>query len=97
MNKNKKLILKNYLQFFASKKGVGSSKNNRDSHSKRLGMKASDGQKVLAGTIIYRQRGTKFFNGKNAGLGKDFTIFALKDGVVQYKNKTKTKKIINII
>ena len=66
----------------AHKKGQGSIKNGRDSHSKRLGLKRFGGQLVTAGTIIVRQRGTKFHPGKNAGLGRDYTIFALCDGTV---------------
>ncbi|MGL5268469.1 MAG: 50S ribosomal protein L27 [Spiroplasma sp.] len=83
------------LQFFASKKGVGSTRNGRDSHSKRLGAKASDGQLIHEGSIIYRQRGTKVHPGTNVGRGGDDTLFALKTGVVKYikyaKNKTKVE------
>lgn len=85
------------LQLFASKKGAGSSKNGRDSESKRLGIKKSDGQKVVAGNIIIRQRGTKIHPGENVGLGKDYTIYALTDGVVRYKNKTKDKKQVSVV
>ncbi len=81
------------IQFFASKKGVGSTKNGRDSHSKRLGAKLSDGQVCRAGNIIYRQRGTKVHPGTNVGRGGDDTLFALIDGHVKFerlgKNKTK--------
>ena len=70
----------------AHKKGVGSSKNGRDSHSQRLGVKRFDGQEVLAGNILVRQRGTKFKPGMNVGLGSDFTLFALRDGVVKFHN-----------
>ncbi|AGM24928.1 50S ribosomal protein L27 [Spiroplasma syrphidicola EA-1] len=81
------------LQLFASKKGVGSTKNGRDSHSKRLGAKRADGQAIHAGSIIYRQRGTKVHPGVNVGRGGDDTLFALIDGVVKFekfgKNKTK--------
>lgn len=84
------------LQFFAHKKGVGSSKNGRDSHSKRLGVKLSDGQHANAGSIIFRQRGTKIHPGNNVGKGKDDTLFALKTGKVAYANKH-GKKIVNII
>lgn len=70
----------------AHKKGMGSSKNGRDSQSKRLGVKAYAGQTVSAGTILVRQRGTKVRPGLNVGLGKDFTLFAKANGVVQYKN-----------
>ena len=79
------------LQLFASKKGAGSTKNGRDSHSKRLGIKKYDGEIVSCGSIIFRQRGTKIKPGLNVGLGKDYTLFALKDGKVKYysqKNKT---------
>lgn len=79
------------LQFFASKKGAGSTKNGRDSHSKRLGIKKYDGEIVSSGSIIFRQRGTKIKPGMNVGLGKDYTLFALKEGKVKYytqKNKT---------
>ena len=74
------------IQLFAHKKGGGSTKNGRDSNSKRLGVKASDGQNVLAGTIIIRQRGTKVYAGENCGLGKDYTIFAKVDGKVKFYN-----------
>ncbi|WFG96919.1 50S ribosomal protein L27 [Spiroplasma citri] len=81
------------LQLFASKKGVGSTKNGRDSHSKRLGAKKADGQTIRAGSIIYRQRGTKVHPGANVGRGGDDTLFALIDGIVKFekfgRNKTK--------
>lgn len=81
------------LQLFASKKGVGSTKNGRDSESKRLGAKKSDGQFATAGSIIYRQRGTKIYPGLNAMRGGDDTIFATIDGIVKFervgKNRTK--------
>ncbi len=80
------------LQFFAHKKGVGSSKNGRDSHSKRLGVKSSDGQFVLAGNILVRQRGTKIHPGTNVGRGKDDTLFATVDGIVRYERLGKDKK-----
>ncbi|AKU80132.1 50S ribosomal protein L27 [Spiroplasma turonicum] len=90
MNKMKFLL---GLQFFASKKGVGSTKNGRDSESKRLGAKKSDGQFANAGSIIFRQRGTKIHPGLNVGRGGDDTLFALISGVVKYqrfgKNRTK--------
>ena len=69
----------------AHKKGAGSSKNGRESHSKRLGVKIFGGQKIIAGNIIVRQRGTKHHPGENVGIGKDHTLFALKDGVVEFK------------
>ena len=81
----------------AHKKGKGSTKNGRDSNSKRLGVKRYDGQLVSAGSIIARQRGTKFLPGLNTGVGKDFTIFAKIDGIVKFSFKTKNKKQINII
>ena len=73
----------------AHKKGVGSSDNGRDSKSKRLGVKLFGGQVALAGNIIVRQRGTKFHPGNGVGIGKDFTIFALKDGVVEFKKDSR--------
>ena len=73
------------LQLFAHKKGSGSSKNGRDSHAQRLGPKRSDGQFVLAGNILVRQRGTKVHPGTNVGIGKDDTLFALIDGVVPFQ------------
>lgn len=75
------------LQLFAHKKGVGSSRNGRDSESKRLGPKRADGQFVLAGNILVRQRGTHFHPGENVGKGKDDTLFALVDGVVRFETK----------
>ena len=80
------------LQFFASKKGVGSTKNGRDSQAKRLGAKLSDGQFATAGSIIYRQRGTKVHPGNNVGIGKDDTLFCLIDGIVKYEVIGKNKK-----
>ncbi len=74
------------LQFFAHKKGVGSTKNGRDSESKRLGVKKADGQSVLAGNIIIRQRGTKIHPGNNVGRGTDDTLFALVDGRVKFEH-----------
>ena len=73
------------LQFFAHKKGVGSTKNGRDSESKRLGAKRADGQFVKAGNILYRQRGTKIHPGNNVGRGGDDTLFALVDGVLRFE------------
>ncbi len=80
----------------ASKKGVGSSKNGRDSESKRLGLKAGDGQYVTAGSIIVRQRGTKFHPGNNVGIGGDDTLFALIDGNVKFERKDKTRKQVSV-
>ena len=73
------------LQFFAHKKGLGSTKNGRDSNSKRLGAKRADGQFVKAGNILYRQRGTKIHPGTNVGIGGDDTLFAKADGVLRYE------------
>ena len=81
-----------FLKVFAHKKGTGSSHNGRDSEAKRLGVKRSDGQEVLAGNILVRQRGTKFHAGNNVGLGKDDTLFALIDGVVKFERPGRTKK-----
>lgn len=81
------------LQFFAHKKGVGSSKNGRDSISKRLGVKSHDGQLVSAGSIIVRQRGTKVHPGLNVGMGKDNTLYAKVDGVVRFQRKGKDSKV----
>lgn len=89
-------MLKLNLQLFASKKGVGSTRNGRDSHSKRLGAKRADGQFVLAGNILYRQRGTKIHPGTNVGIGGDDTLFALKDGIVRFERKGKKKKQVSI-
>ena len=84
------------LQFFAHKKGVGSTKNGRDSESKRLGVKSADGSKVTAGNIIIRQRGTAIHPGNNVGMGKDHTLFALIDGSVKFEQKTKDKKQVSV-
>lgn len=89
-------MLKFNLQLFASKKGVGSTKNGRDSHAKRLGAKRSDGQFVLAGNILYRQRGTKIHPGNNVGIGGDDTLFAKVDGIVRYERKGKDKKQVSV-
>ena len=80
------------IQLFASKKGVGSTKNGRDSAGRRLGAKAADGQIVSAGSILYRQRGTKIYPGVNVGMGKDHTLFALIDGVVKFERCGRSKK-----
>ena len=85
------------LQLFAHKKGVGSTKNGRDSESKRLGAKRADGQFVLAGNILYRQRGTKILPGINVGRGKDDTLFALVDGTVRFERKGRDKKQVSIV
>lgn len=80
------------LQFFAHKKGMGSTKNGRDSESKRLGAKRADGQFITAGSIIYRQRGTKIHPGVNVGRGKDDTLFAKEDGVLRFERKGRSRK-----
>ncbi|MCR4726115.1 MAG: 50S ribosomal protein L27 [Clostridia bacterium] len=84
------------LQLFAHKKGVGSSRNGRDSAAQRLGTKRADGQFVLAGNILVRQRGTKIHPGINVGRGKDDTLFALKDGIVRFERLGKDKKQVSI-
>ena len=84
------------LQFFASKKGVGSSKNGRDSASKRLGVKRADGQYVTGGSILVRQRGTKVHPGNGVGIGGDDTLFALIDGVVKFERKDKKRKQVSV-
>ena len=84
------------LQFFAHKKGVGSTKNGRDSESKRLGVKKADGSNVIAGNIIVRQRGTKIHPGANVGIGKDDTLFALADGVVKFEHISGGRKQVSV-
>ena len=84
------------IQMFASKKGVSSTKNGRDSESKRLGAKKADGQFTNAGSIIYRQRGTKIHPGKNVGRGGDDTLFALTAGVVRYERLGKDMKQVSV-
>ena len=81
----------------AHKKGVGSTKNGRDSESKRLGAKRADGQFVKAGNILYRQRGTHIHPGENVGRGKDDTLFALADGIVRYSRKGRDRKICSVL
>jgi len=81
----------------AHKKGVGSTRNGRDSESKRLGVKRGDGQFVLSGNILVRQRGTKIHPGTNVGKGKDDTLFATTDGIVKFSRKGKDKKKVSII
>lgn len=80
----------------AHKKGAGSSKNGRDSESKRLGVKIFGGQKAIAGNIIIRQRGTKHHAGENVGMGKDHTLFALKDGVVTFQQRANKKSFVHV-
>ncbi|HCF49820.1 MAG TPA: 50S ribosomal protein L27 [Syntrophomonas sp.] len=84
------------LQLFAHKKGVGSSKNGRDSTSKRLGVKRSDGQFVKAGNILVRQRGTKIHPGNNVMIGGDDTLFAVVDGAVKFERKGRDKKQVSV-
>lgn len=90
------MLFKFDLQLFASKKGVGSSRNGRDSEAKRLGVKRQDGQFVTAGSILVRQRGTKIHPGLNVGLGKDDTLFALINGVVAFERKGKSRKQVSV-
>ena len=89
-------MIKMNLQLFASKKGVGSTKNGRDSTSKRLGVKKGDGQHVLAGNILVRQRGTKFHPGHNVKRGGDDTLFATISGSVKFERIGKNKKQVSI-
>ena len=89
-------MMKMELQFFAHKKGVGSTKNGRDSESKRLGAKRADGQFVKAGNILYRQRGTKIHPRLNVGIGGDDTLFATADGIVRFERKGRDKKQVSI-
>ena len=84
------------IQFFAHKKGMGSTKNGRDSESKRLGAKRADGQFVLAGNILYRQRGTKIHPGTNVGIGRDDTLFSKVDGVVRFERLGKDRKQVYV-
>ena len=81
----------------AHKKGAGSSKNGRESHSKRLGVKIFGGQLAIAGNIIVRQRGTKHNPGENVGIGKDHTLFALVDGTVEFKKKREQRSFVSIV
>lgn len=90
-------MLKINLQLFAHKKGLGSSKNGRDSESKRLGVKRADGQFVLAGNILVRQRGTKIHPGTNVGVGTDYTLYALTDGKVSFHRLGRDKKQVSVI
>lgn len=89
-------MLKMNLQLFAHKKGVGSTRNGRDSESKRLGVKRADGQFVLSGNILVRQRGTKIHAGNNVMRGRDDTLFAVSDGVVRFERKGKDKKQVSV-
>ena len=89
-------MLKLDIQLFAHKKGMGSTKNGRDSESKRLGAKRADGQFVLAGNILYRQRGTHIHPGNNVGIGSDDTLYALIDGTVKFERMGKDKKKVSV-
>ena len=89
-------MLKISMQFFAHKKGVGSTKNGRDSESKRLGVKRADGQFVLAGNILVRQRGTHIHPGENVGIGSDDTLFALVNGTVKFERMGKDRKKVSV-
>lgn len=80
----------------AHKKGMGSSRNGRDSHGQRLGVKRFEGEKVTAGNILVRQKGTKFYPGLNVGMGKDNTLFALLDGQVKFERKVNDKKVVSV-
>ncbi len=84
------------IQLFAHKKGQGSTKNGRDSESKRLGAKAADGEFVTGGSILYRQRGTKIYPGNNVGIGKDDTVFAKVDGIVKFERVGKDRKQVSV-
>ena len=89
-------MLKINIQLFAHKKGMGSTRNGRDSESKRLGAKRADGQSVLAGSILVRQRGTHIHPGTNVGKGKDDTLFALTDGVVRFERLGRDRKKVSV-
>ncbi|MDD6463514.1 MAG: 50S ribosomal protein L27 [Clostridiaceae bacterium] len=89
-------MLKINIQLFAHKKGMGSTRNGRDSESKRLGAKRADGQFVLAGNILYKQRGTHIHPGNNVGKGSDDTLFALIDGTVKYERLGKDRKKVSV-
>jgi len=85
------------LQRFAHKKGLGSSRNGRDSNAKRLGVKRYGGQAVEAGNIILRQRGTRYYPGTNVGMGKDNTLFALIDGTVRFARRGKDQQVVAVV
>ena len=91
-----RIMMRLSIQFFAHKKGVGSTKNGRDSESKRLGAKRADGQFVLAGNILVRQRGTKIHPGVNVGRGSDDTLFALVDGTVKFEKLGRERKQVSV-
>ena len=84
------------LQLFASKKGAGSTRNGRDSNAQRLGIKRFGGERVIAGNVLVRQRGTRFYPGAGVGIGKDHTLFALVDGTVQFTTK-QNRKHVNVV
>ncbi|PHS35124.1 MAG: 50S ribosomal protein L27 [Alkaliphilus sp.] len=90
------MLIKINLQLFASKKGVGSTKNGRDSIGRRLGVKRADGQFVTSGNILVRQRGTKIHPGNNVGKGSDDTLFATVDGIVKFERKGKARKQVSV-
>jgi len=81
------------LQLFASKKGAGSTRNGRDSNAQRLGVKRFGGERVIAGNILVRQRGTRFYPGSNVGIGRDHTLFALVDGTVEFSSRSDRKQV----
>ena len=85
------------LQRFAHKKGLGSSRNGRDSQSKRLGVKKFGGERVIAGNIILRQRGTQYYPGSNVGMGKDNTLFALTEGVVEFARRGRDQQTVKVV
>ncbi|MCD8301042.1 MAG: 50S ribosomal protein L27 [Clostridiales bacterium] len=89
-------MMKMDLQFFSHKKGMGSSRNGRDSHSKRLGPKRADGQFVRAGNILYRQRGTRIHPGLNVGRGGDDTLYAKVDGILRFERKGRDRKVASV-
>ena len=90
------MLMQLNIQLFAHKKGQGSTKNGRDSESKRLGCKAADGQYVTGGSIIYRQRGTRVYPGVNVGIGSDDTVYAKISGYVKFERKGKDKKQVSV-
>ncbi len=92
----KNILMELNIQLFAHVKAQGSTQNGRDSRGRRLGAKASDGETVTAGSILYRQRGTKIYPGTNVGMGKDHTLFAKIDGVVKYERLGKDKKKVSV-
>ncbi len=92
----KNILMQLNIQLFAHVKAQGSTQNGRDSRGRRLGAKASDGETVTAGSILYRQRGTKIYPGTNVGMGKDHTLFAKIDGVVKYERLGKNKKKVSV-